>query len=78
LSSLVTALGRGAGSVQAIVADLAKASRQDVQEEATHEVVEGEHGDLAVPGDEADGAVVEGDQAGVGDGDPVGVAAEVL
>ena len=64
-------------AVEAEVPDLVEARGEDVEEEAPDELL-GREGDLsAVLGAEGDGVVVEGDEAVVGDGDPVGVAAEV-
>ena len=77
----------GAGGVgeEAVVADAVEAGGQDVDQEAADELAGGEGHQLA-PGlalgavvlpAEGDAALVEGDQAAVGDGDAVGVAGEV-
>ena len=68
---------------EAEVADAMEAVRQDVQQEAADELVgvERHHLGLAVVAivlpAEADLAVVEADQPAVGDGDAMGVAAEI-
>ncbi len=69
---------------QSIVADALEAVGQDMQQEASDELVRVEGHDLAatvvpvVLPAEGDGAVPDLGQAGVGDGDAVGVAAEVV
>lgn len=70
---------------QAVVADAMEAARQNVQEKAPHELLRGEgHGLVAcaalhpvVLPAEGDAALIMGDQAAVGDGDPMGVAGEI-
>ena len=70
---------------EALVADAVKAVGQHVEEEAADELRRCEGHDLVavaafctviLPG-EGDAVVVEADQAAVGDGDAVGVAAEI-
>jgi len=69
---------------QSIVADALEAVGQDVQQKASDELVGVEGHDLAaivvsvVLSAKGDGAVPDLGQAGVGDGDAVGVAAEVV
>ena len=77
----------GAPSVgeQSVVADAVEAGRQDVYEEAADELVCCQGHDLAAPAaldpvvlpGKGDAPVIEADQAAVGDGDAVGVAAEI-
>jgi hypothetical protein len=60
-----------------------KALWQDVLEEAAHELAAGAAavapaGRLAVPVSQGDGGVVEGDKAGIGDGDAEDVAGEIV
>ena len=68
---------------EAIVADAMEAVGQGVQEEAADELVGVERHDLRpaamaiVPPAERDAFVVHADQAGIGDGDAMGVAAEI-
>jgi hypothetical protein len=77
----MTRLGERAGDVegceQAEVTDLDEASGQEVQQEAADELVGGQRGTRAVLGGEGDAAIVEGNEALVGDADAVGVATEV-
>src|SRR5215218_9383227 len=75
-------LARGPGE-QAVVADAVEAARQDVEQEAADELVGGKGHDLLPVGSvtavilvaEGDAGLVEGEQAPVRNGDPVGVAA---
>ena len=76
----VVALG---GMPQAEVADLVEAARKHMLEEAAHELLAVELTDLPAIGltvlvTEADGVVVETDDAGVGEGDTKDVAREVV
>jgi hypothetical protein len=77
-SSCAMAIGE-----EAEVADAMEAGRQDVQEEPAHELARIERHDLAaaflpvVLPEETDGIVCHGDEAAVGDGDAMGVAAEI-
>ena len=66
------------GGDETVVADLDEASGQDVQEESAHELDGVDGGGISVLGAETDGVPVEGDEALVGETDPVGVTAEVL
>ena len=59
------------------MANLDEAGGQDVEEEAADELVRAERDGLAVLGGKADGVVVDGHEALIGDADAVGVAAEV-
>jgi hypothetical protein len=69
--------GQGSG-VEAIVPDLVEAVGKDVEEEAAKEL-DGVEGDgAAVFGAEGDGIGGDLDEPGVGDGDAMGVAAEIL
>src|SRR5712692_365626 len=74
----LTRVGERAGDVggceQAEVTDLDEAGGQDVQQEAADELVGGKGGTLAVLGSEGDAAILEGNEALVGDADAVGVA----
>src|SRR5206468_3331762 len=78
-------LGAPAIGEQAVVADAVEAAGQDVDEEATDELVAGQRHDLhalaslgaVVLPPEDDTVVVAGDEAAVGDGDAMGVAAEI-
>ena len=75
------ALAVGVGE-QAVVSDAMKSRGQHVQQEATHELLALQrHGFVACPAvlavvlpAEGDAAIIMGDEAGVGDGDPVRVA----
>ena len=70
---------------QAVMADAVKAARQDVEQEPADELVGGERHELLPVGSvatvvlvaEGDAGLVEGDQAAVRDGDPVGLARQV-
>ncbi len=68
---------------EAEVADAMEAGRQDVQEEPAHELARIEPHHLAaaflpvVLPEETDGIVCHGDEPAVGDGDAMGVAAEI-
>ena len=70
---------------ESIVTDAVEAARQYVQQEAPHELVGLErHGLVAraallavILAAEGDAALIVGDQAAVGDGDPVGVAGKI-
>ena len=68
---------------EAEVADAMEAGGQDVQEEPAHELARIERHHLAatflpiVLPEEADGVVGHGDEPAVGDGDGMGVAAEI-
>ena len=75
---------RGVGH-PAIMADAVEAFGQDVQEETADELIGVEGHGLVVYGvtavilvPEGDSVVVIGDEPGIGDGDAVGIAAEVL
>lgn len=77
--------GAGAGSlaiacrrVETEVADLVKALREDVEQEAAKEFDRTERALIVVARAESDGVVAQGDDPSVGDGDAVGVAAEIL
>jgi len=78
-------LGAPAIGGQPVVADAMEAARQDVDEKAAHELLGCEGHDLgpvAALGPvvlplEGDAVLGEGDQAAVGDRDPVGVAGEI-
>ena len=63
--------------VQAVVADLVKAIRQDVLHEACKEGDGADRDALAILGAEGHGLVGDVDQPAVGDGYAVGVASEV-
>ena len=63
--------------VQAEVPDLHEAARQDVLEKPAHEFERRKPTDAPVTGAEDDLAVIDVEQAVVGDGDPVGVEAKV-
>jgi len=70
---------------QAVVTDAMETARQHVQEEAPHELLRCESQGLVASAAlhpvilpaESDAALVMGDQATVGDGDPMGVAGEI-
>lgn len=70
---------------QPVVTDAVKARRQHVQQEAAHELVGGQaHSFVArasmfavVLPAEGDAAIVQGDEPGVGDRDPVGISGKV-
>ena len=76
-------VGAPAVGEQAVVSDAMEAAGQDVDEEAANELAMGQRHDLValmsvgavVLPLEDDGVVVGGDEAAVGDGDAVGVAA---
>lgn len=67
------------------MSDAVEAARQDMKQEAADELVRGERHDLLTVGAftavilvaERDACAVEGDQAAVGDGDPVGIARQI-
>ena len=68
---------------QAEVADLVQALRQDVLEEAAYELLAGNAAGPPTVGfamlvADGDSLIVEGDDAGVGDGDAEDVAGEVI
>lgn len=63
---------------QPVVADFDEALGQDVHEKATDKLFWGQCDGVLAPGDEGDAVIIHGDQAVIGDGDPVGVAAEVF
>jgi hypothetical protein len=63
--------------VQPEVPDLVETGRQDMEQEAADERLGAHGGAPTDPGREGDGVVGDGDEAVIGDGDPVGVAAEV-
>ena len=73
-------LGAVAAGEEAEVSDAVEVGRQDVQQEAADELLGGERHRLALVAMavigpvEADAAVVEGEEAVVGDGDPLGLA----
>ena len=63
---------------QAEVADFDEAPGQDVKQEAADEFMVGQSGSAAVLGGKADTVLVHGDEALIGDGHPMRVAAQVL
>jgi hypothetical protein len=66
-----------AGGIETEVSDLDEAGWQDVQEKSAHEFQRGEVADFLFAGSEDDMVVVDVEDAMVGDGDPVGIQAEV-
>lgn len=67
-----------AGCEQSEVADFGEALGQDMQQEAANEFERGQGLGVAVLGVEGDGIIIYGDEALVGDTDPVGIATEVF
>lgn len=78
-------LGPGAAGEEAVVTDAMEATWEDVDQEAADELVGGEGHDLlplaplgaVVLPLEGEAVVIERDQAGVGDGDLMGVARQI-
>lgn len=66
-----------AGGIETEVSGLDEAGWQDVQEKSAHEFQRGKLADLLVAGSEDDTVVVDVEDTMVGDGDPVGIQAEV-
>ena len=67
----------GTGRPKAEVTDLDEASGKDMEEEAADEFLDGERDDLGVLAAEGDVGFRQGAEALIGDGDAMGIAAEI-
>lgn len=67
-----------AGGLETEVSDFYESAWQDVQQKATDELQMWQGGGLVAFCGEGDSIVIAGNQAVIGDGDPVGVSAEVV
>jgi hypothetical protein len=65
------------GGHEAIVANLAKAGRQDMEQKPSHKLHASEGDLVASPGPKAYALALEGQEPAVGDGHSVGVATEI-
>ena len=77
LSRDLESRGRVTRGMKSVVANLDEARRQHVLDEAREQLVSGDGDGVAVLGAEGDAALVDRDEALIGDADAVGVSAEI-